>query len=161
AVVWQALCTAIDELRRSGVSTVRILDAGCGPGTWIRRTASLVHRQGLGVDALGFDLSTRQLEIAQKRADSPRAANPEMKGVQLRFLQHSLADPLPWADGQFHIVLCNFAVLNHLPKTAVPGAIAELCRVAQHRILATLRALGSPPTACIVATEQVREYHQD
>jgi SAM-dependent methyltransferase len=76
-------------------------------------------------------------------------------------VQHSLVDPLPWPNGHFDVVLCNFAVLNHLPRTALATAVAELCRVARHRVIATLRALASPPTACIVGTEQVRELRED
>ena len=59
------------------------------------------------------------------------------------------------------MALCNYVVLNHMPKSALPRVAKELCRVASDRVIATVRALASPPTACIIGTEQVREYHQD
>ena len=76
-------------------------------------------------------------------------------------MTHDLADPLPWPDGHFHLVLCNYVVLNHLPKSALPRVTEELCRVGRDRVIATVRALASPPTGCIIGSEQVREYHQD
>jgi SAM-dependent methyltransferase len=160
-IVWQTICATIDALRKDGVSSLRILDAGCGPGTWLRRIAIRAHRQGLGVEAVGFDISTGQLDIARRRTERLLTGIAEHNRPRLEFLEHNLLYPLPWSKGQFHIVLCNFAVLNHLPRTALPTAIAELCRVASHRVVATLRALASPPTACIVGTEQVRELHED
>ena len=56
-IVWQTLRETIDELRAAGVSTLRVLDAGCGPGTWIMRTAAYADRLGLGVEAIGFDIA--------------------------------------------------------------------------------------------------------
>jgi hypothetical protein len=120
-----------------------------------------VHRQGFDVEAVGFDVSSGQLSIARERAASllGRSAGPNRP--KLQFVEHSLTDPLPWPNGHFHLALCNFAVLNHLPRKALPGAISELCRVASDRVIATLRALASPPTACIVGPEQVHELHED
>ena len=145
---------------RTGVSTVRVLDAGCGPGTWIRRIAAYAHRQGIDVEAIGVDISEGQLEIARSRAESFKARHPNARW-KLEFLTHDLADPLPWPDGHFHMVVCNYVVLNHLPKSALARVVKELCRVATCRVIATVRALAGPPTGCIIGTEQVREYHQD
>jgi SAM-dependent methyltransferase len=160
-IVWQTICSAIEALQRDGASTLRILDAGCGPGTWLRRIAVHAHRQGLRVDAVGFDISTGQLDIARRRAETLSAHIGDGEAPKLEFVRHDLVDPLPWQTGQFHVVLCNFAVLNHLARAALPTAIAELCRVASQRVIATLRALASPPTACIVGTDQVRQLHED
>lgn len=160
-IVWQTICSTIGALQKEGVSTLHILDAGCGPGTWLRRIAIHAHRQGLGVNAVGFDISKGQLEIARKRAKTLSAHIAGGNVPKLEFVRHDLVDPLPWSKGQFHIVLCNFAVLNHLARAALPTAIGELCRVASHRVIATLRALASPPTACIVGTDQVHELHED
>src|SRR5262249_35307912 len=46
-ILWDAIRSAIDELRRAGVSSLRVLDAGCGPGTWVRRIAAYANRLGL------------------------------------------------------------------------------------------------------------------
>jgi len=131
------------------VSTLRILDAGCGPGTWIRRISAYATRKNLGVEAIGFDISEGQLDIARQRAKNFIACRPNSR-LSLRYLTHDCADPLPWCDGRFDIVLCNYVVLNHLPKSALPRAVEELCRVATCRVIATVRALAGPPTACIV-----------
>ena len=161
AIVWETIRNTIEQLCAAGVSTLRVLDAGCGPGTWIKRIAAHAHSLGLGVEAVGFDISTGQLDIARRRAESFLTGLPGSGRPNLQFLEHNLADPLPWADGYFHMVLCNYVVLNHLPKSALPRVAEELCRVATYRVIATVRALASPPTGCIIGTEQVREYHQD
>jgi SAM-dependent methyltransferase len=160
-IVWQAICKSIDEVRSQGASRLRILDAGCGPGTWLNRAVVRALRQQLDVEAVGFDISSGQLDIARKRVAGLLSRYRAVGRPKVEFVQHSLADPLPWPKGHFHMVLCNFAVLNHLPRLALAPAIAELCRVSSHRVIATLRALASPPTACIIGTEQVRELRED
>lgn len=160
AIVWETIRKTIDQLRGTGVSTVRVLDAGCGPGTWIRRIAAYAHRQGIDVEATGIDISEGQLEIARGRAQSFKARHPDARWT-LEFSHHDLAEPLPWPDGHFHMVVCNYVVLNHLPKSALARAVKELCRVATCRVIATVRALAGPATGCIIGTEKVREYHQD
>jgi SAM-dependent methyltransferase len=157
-IVWDAIRETIDELRETGVTKLRILDAGCGPGTWVGRVAAYARRVRLSVDAIGFDIAEGQLEIARRRIH--RAASTSANS-RARFLTHNLADPLPWSDREFHIVLCNYIVLNHLDRSALPRAISELCRVTNHRVIATLRALASPVTACIIGTEHVSQYHHD
>jgi SAM-dependent methyltransferase len=161
AILWGAICATIDQLRTEGVATLRVLDAGCGPGAWIRRIAAHAHQHELNVEAVGFDISTGQLDIARRRTDRFLARIGGACSLKVEFLEHSLAKALPWANGQFHLVLCNFAVLNHLPQAVLHTAIAELCRVASARVIATVRALASPATACIVSPDRVREYHLD
>jgi SAM-dependent methyltransferase len=160
AIVWNTICSTIDELQAAGVTTLRILDAGCGPGTWTARTAARARRLGLGVTAIGFDISEGQLRIARKKAEClvARATNDKM---QIEFIAHDLGEPLPWADGHFDIVLCNYVVLNHLAKPVLPRAIAELCRVASVRVIATVRALAGPATGCIIGLDQLRDYRED
>src|SRR5215813_5699510 len=150
----------MDELRRAGVSSLRVLDAGCGPGTWMRRIAAYANRLGLGIDAVGFDISERQLEIAHNHPGNLRNYEADTRS-KLEFQYHDLTEPLPWVTRQFHLVLCNYIVLNHLPKAALPRAIEQLCRVGAYRVIASVRSVGSPPTACIIGTEKLREYHQD
>jgi SAM-dependent methyltransferase len=161
SIVWQAICKSIDDVRDEGVSRLRILDAGCGPGTWLNRVVERALSQELDVEAIGFDISSGQLDIARKRTDGLPSGCRDTGRPKVEFVHHSLTDPLPWPKGHFDIVLCNFAVLNHLPRVALATAIAELCRVSSHHVIATLRALASPPTACILGTEQVRELRED
>lgn len=40
AVVWETIRNTIEHFRLTGVSSLRVLDAGCGPGTWTRRVAA-------------------------------------------------------------------------------------------------------------------------
>jgi hypothetical protein len=35
--VWSVLDMKLRELRAAGTTSISILDAGCGPGTWLRR----------------------------------------------------------------------------------------------------------------------------
>ena len=158
SIVWDWIRKTIDELHEREITGLRILDAGCGPGAWIGRVAAYARRVDLDVDATGFDIAEGQLEIARRRMARAAGASANMR---VRFLTHNLADPLPWSDGEFHIVLCNYIVLNHLARSALAGAIGELCRVANHRVIATLRAVASPITACIIGTEHVSQYHHD
>ena len=157
-IVWESIRETIDELRERRIERLRILDAGCGPGTWIARAAAYARHVDLDIDATGFDIAEGQLEIARARMAQTAAAS---SNTRARFVTHNLADPLPWSDREFHIVLCNYIVLNHLDRGALPGAIGELCRVANHRVIATLRAVASPVTACIIGTEHVLQYHHD
>lgn len=160
AIVWETIIQAIDLLRAGGAANIRVLDAGCGPGTWIKRIAGYANRKGLGVEAVGIDISSAQLEIARRHSGNCEARDPNVRR-HIEFATHDLADPLPWPGGHFHIVVCNYVVLNHLTRSTVARAVGELCRVASHRVIATVRAVASPPTGCIVGTEQVRDYRQD
>jgi SAM-dependent methyltransferase len=159
ALVWGAIRTAIEEIASAGRPVLRVLDAGCGPGTWTARAAGYAIRTGISVEVVGCDISREQLDIACRNT-----AHLEWNGSSapvLQFLELDLSQPLPWADGTFDLVLSNFAVLNHLSRRDLPRAVRELCRVARYRVLATLRALGSPPTACIVGLDKVQSYYFD
>src|SRR5262249_55921332 len=140
-IVWDAIRKTIDELRERRITRLRLLDAGCGPGTWVGRVAAYARRLNLAIDAIGFDIAEGQLEIARRGMAWATEASAH---TRVQFFTHTLADPLPWSDGEFHIVLCNYIVLNHLDRSALPAAIGELCRVANHRVIATLRAVASP-----------------
>src|ERR1700732_5085435 len=59
--VWAALETKLAELRATGASSVRFLDAGCGPGTWLRRLvlrALALGFSSITAAAFGFHLFT-------------------------------------------------------------------------------------------------------
>src|ERR1700744_4790530 len=44
--LWSVLEKKLADLRATGANTVNILDAGCGPGTWLRRLVT--HALALG-----------------------------------------------------------------------------------------------------------------
>lgn len=159
-IVWNAIRAAIDALHQAGAAQLKILDAGCGPGAWIGRIVQYASRIGMDIDAVGFDISEGQLEIARVKMERMTATRADAK-VSVSFLNHDLAAPLPWPDGRFQIVLCNYVVLNHLNKRVLPMAVEELCRVATYRVIASVRSIGSPATGCIIGTEDVTRYHQD
>jgi SAM-dependent methyltransferase len=161
AQVWVSIRTAIDDVKASGALCIRILDAGSGPGLWTMKMADYAGRLGLAVEAIGCDISKVQLAIAQEKADEVCGHNSGRAAMAVRFMVQDLRCPLPWCDGHFDLVVSNFAVLNHLRSDELPSAVAELCRVARRRVISTFRALGSPPTACIVGLEDVASYRLD
>ena len=86
-----------------------VLDIGCGTGR------DLAWLGSQGVDAIGADLSVGMLQQARLITGCPL--------VQADMLQ------LPFGEGSFSGVWCMAALL-HLPKKDVPGALAEMRRVA-------------------------------
>src|ERR1700676_2021391 len=70
--VWAVLETKLTDLRASGASSVRLLDAGCGPGTWLRRLVIRAHALGFSsISARGFDIAEAQLQRARLAARNP------------------------------------------------------------------------------------------
>jgi SAM-dependent methyltransferase len=63
--VWAALETKLADLRATGASSVRFLDAGCGPGTWLRRLVLRARALGFrNITARGFDIAQARLRLA-------------------------------------------------------------------------------------------------
>ena len=85
-----------------------VLDLGCGPGWDTARLA------GLGMRAVGGDLSGEMLGLAREVTDRPL--------VQLDI------GKLPFRDDSFAGLWC-IASLLHVPKPEVPAALAEVRRV--------------------------------
>src|SRR6202047_5291880 len=87
--VWAVLESKLTDLRASGASSVRLLDAGCGPGTWLRRLVIPAHARGFSsISARGFDIAEAQLQRA--RLASRNLAN--LPGVHLTFDVAELMD---------------------------------------------------------------------
>ena len=67
--VWAVLEKKLTDLRASGASSVRFLDAGCGPGTWLRRLVIRAHALGFSsITARGFDIAQAQIQRARLAA---------------------------------------------------------------------------------------------
>jgi ubiquinone/menaquinone biosynthesis C-methylase UbiE len=75
------------------VRGLRVLDAACGPGLY---TEEFVDR---GAEVVGFDASTRMVELARRRV----AGRAEV-------FEHTLDEPLPLADASFDLVVCALAI---------------------------------------------------
>ena len=64
--VWAVLERKLTDLRAFGASSVRLLDAGCGPGTWLRRLVIRAHALGFSrITARGFDIAQVQIQRAR------------------------------------------------------------------------------------------------
>jgi len=44
--LWSLIEKKLADLQMAGASSVTIIDAGCGPGTWLRRVVTQAHRLG-------------------------------------------------------------------------------------------------------------------
>lgn len=88
----------------------RVLDAGCGPGTY---AGWLAER---GADVLGVDVSSEMLDIAEAEF-----------GDVAEFQQADLREPLDFAEEEsFDVVLCQLA-FSHLPD--LRPTLSEFARV--------------------------------
>lgn len=100
----------IDEALLDAVGTGRgtqLLDIACGPG-WL--SAAAVRRQA---KVTGLDLAENMVTIARSRCPEAEFYNGD-------------AENLPFEDGQFEAVVCNFGLL-HFPNPE--QAVAEAFRV--------------------------------
>lgn len=97
----------------------RILDVGCGVGHYLR---SLQREIDVPFYYTGADATASYIALAQQAwADTPNVA----------FKQANIFD-LPFADGEFDVVMCN-NVLLHLPSVQIP--LNQLARVAKRVLL--------------------------
>jgi SAM-dependent methyltransferase len=107
------------------VSGQRILDLGTGTG----RAAIALSKRGATVT--GLDASAEMLNVARRRAAEER--------VSIDFLEGD-AHALGWPDRAFDAVVC-FRLLMHVPAWRI--AMAELCRVADERVIFDYPSIGS------------------
>jgi SAM-dependent methyltransferase len=99
------------ELVRAELPCEAFLDAGCGDGRYVAALAAELPPRRAGVD-----LSERILATARARV------------ADADFRQASLEE-LPFADGEFDLVLCS-QVIEHVPEAG--HAVDELARVLRH-----------------------------
>ncbi len=88
----------------------RVLDVACGTGVAAREALSQVTKSGA---VAGLDANAGMLEVARRRAP----------GVDWR---QGTAEALPFADGSFDVVLCQFGLMFFADRTA---ALREMMRV--------------------------------
>jgi 2-polyprenyl-6-hydroxyphenyl methylase/3-demethylubiquinone-9 3-methyltransferase len=92
------------------VQGLKTLDIGCGGGIL---TDSLARR---GATALGIDLSTKALKVAQLHAMEAQTANVSYREISAEALAQE-------APGQFDVVTC-MEMLEHVPD---PSSIVRAC----------------------------------
>ena len=67
--IWTVLEAKLIDLRATGASSISILDAGCGPGTWLRRLVTRAHVLGFStITARGFDVARAQVQRTPRRS---------------------------------------------------------------------------------------------
>jgi SAM-dependent methyltransferase len=153
--IWTRIDAALEELLRAGRRQIRILDAGCGPGTWLQRTLARALELGFTrIDARGFDISPDMVALAQERAQTHAS-------VSLRLEEGDLREPLAEETGSIDLCLCLYGVLNHIPRAALNNVAAELVRVTGGHLFVTARTVGSLPTIFVDAVEKARHFVQD
>jgi SAM-dependent methyltransferase len=156
--VWSILDGKLLELRAAGMRSIRILDAGCGPGTWIRRLVTRARALGFTrIHDRGFDMAEAQIRRARHYA----RALPNLAGVELTFDVADITRPFPEADTSVDLTLCLYAVLNHLKAEDLACLMAEIGRVTAGHFVTTVRAAGSPPTIYVDGIEHARSFQQD
>jgi SAM-dependent methyltransferase len=156
--VWMLLEKRLVDLRASGASSVRFLDAGCGPGTWLWRL--VIRARALGftsIVARGFDMAEAQIERARPLARKLSG----LPGVDITFEVADLTARLPEPDGSVDITLCLYSVLSHLPVAGLADVSTEIARVTSGYFITTVRSIGSPATAFVESIENVRQLKQD
>jgi SAM-dependent methyltransferase len=156
--LWSRLETMLNDRRRAGASSISILDAGCGPGTWLRRLATRARELGFTtITARGFDVAQAQIEVARRMANE-LAGCP---GVNLTFEVADLTGRLGEADASVDMVLCLYSVLSHLPVASLPDVATEIARVTRRHFITTVRAIGSTPTIFVDSIDKARHFSLD
>jgi SAM-dependent methyltransferase len=156
--VWTTLETKLADLRAAGANSVRLLDAGCGPGTWLRRLVLRARALGFSsITARGFDIAQAQIERARLTAGNLSS----LSGVNLQFDVADLTDRLPESDASVDLTLCLYSALSHLPVAGLKDISTEIARVTSGHFIATVRPVGSTPTGFVDSVENVRRLKQD
>ncbi len=153
--LWSLLDAKLFELRATGANSVSIVDAGCGPGTWLRRL--VMHARAVGfasITARGFDVAAAQIQTARRKARDLAGA----PGVSLTFDVADLSGRLPEADRSVDFFLCLYSVLSHLPAAGIPAVAAEAARVTRGHCIVTVRAAGSTPTVFVEPIEKACRF---
>jgi SAM-dependent methyltransferase len=93
--IWTVLEAKLTHLRAAGASSISFLDAGCGPGAWLRRLVTRAHVLGFTtITARGFDVARVQMQRARVLARDLCG----LLGVNLTFDVADLTGELPEAD---------------------------------------------------------------
>jgi SAM-dependent methyltransferase len=156
--LWAIMEKELADLRASEATKVSFLDAGCGPGTWLRRLVTRALALGFSsITARGFDVAAAQIRRARFAAGNLSS----LPGVHLTFDVGDLTGPLPEAGDSVDMTLCLYSVLSHLPVASLADVSAEIARVTAGQFITTVRPIGSTPTAFVGSVEKIRRLKQD
>lgn len=156
--VWSEIDRLMMERFRTGATTISILDAGCGPGTWLRRAVARAREIGFAsITARGFDIAGQQISRARVLARDVA----DLPGVRLSFQIADLTHPLPEGDETVDVTLCLYSVLSHIPRSERAIAMRELTRVTAGAVVVTVRSIGSVASGFVHPVETVRYLRQD
>lgn len=156
--VWTCIMMKLSGIRLSGATSLRVLDAGCGPGTWLRRLVIAAREMGfVEISAHGFDVSAAQIQQAHVNCQSLSS----LPGVNLEFTVGDLTHALHEEDECVDLTLCLYSVLSHLPPAELPAVVSELGRVTQGHFITTVRSLGSMPSGIVASIDDVRRLQHD
>lgn len=156
--LWAAMVSRLRFLLADGREEIRILDAGCGPGTWLRRLVTEAHRMGFKrIEATGFDIA----EVQIARACELTQDIGRLPGVSLTLDTRDVTEPLSEPDRHYDLTLSLYCVLNHLPRARLAAAVDELARVTRGLFITTVRTVGSIPTAFVDSLDHTRAFLLD
>ncbi len=153
---WETIEGRLLKLRAGGCDHLRVLDVGCGPGTWLRRVVVRACQIGFSrITAQGIDIADTQ--ILRARAMSRGVA--ALEGVALSFTHGDLRGKLP--AGRFDLSLCLYGVLNHIPTAEQPEVFARLAAATGAWMVCAVRTVGSTPTVYVDDVCAAVRFYQD
>lgn len=156
--VWTCIMARLSEIRLSGTISLSVLDAGCGPGTWLKRLVIAAKEMGfVEISARGFDVSAEQIQQARVNCRGLSS----LPGVRLEFMVGDLTHSLPEADNSVDLTLCLYSVLSHIPLAELPSVARELGRVTRGSFITTVRPVGSMASGLVAAISDVRRLRHD
>jgi SAM-dependent methyltransferase len=156
--LWARLDAMLVRMWTEGRRAIRILDAGCGPGSWLLRLAVRARDLGFSaIDGIGVDVSPAMIDIARSRLRL--ALDPH---IGLRFEVADMLDVMEIEDEHsFDIVICLNGVLNHLEPADRVRAAADMERVCDGEIFATAYSVGGSPSIYLADAYDARQFLQD
>jgi SAM-dependent methyltransferase len=115
---------ALSELRRALANAdgdrLTMLDVGTGAGDIVAAACDLARARGVTLEPIALDLSRELLVPARARTGLAPVCGDAMR--------------LPFADASVDVVLCS-QLLHHFEGEPLLRALAELDRVARHRVI--------------------------
>lgn len=104
----------------------RVLDIGCGTGI------AALAAAGRGAEVTGVDVNAGMLAVARRKA-------PDMTWIE------APAEELPFADGTFDVVLCQFALMFFADRTCALREMQRVTRPGGRIAIATWEAVERSP----------------